>query len=168
MHGWADDPTKGWIAWLVKELTNQGIAASAPFMRQSKNSQLDDWVALLRRETSRLDAQTVVVGHSLGCAVVLGLLDEMKPTTTIAGLVLVAGAIGKRQFDLAKIRQMARERICIVSDNDRIVPPKLTKAMAKQLDARVVVDPGHGHFLGLKSCDKLPSAKLAVLECFPP
>ncbi len=130
----------------------------------------------LRSAIGQPDPGLVLVGHSLGCTMVLRAVSDWAPSVRIAGIVLVAGMVELKGWkppalfvpplDYAKIQQIATKRICIYSDDDERVKPELTKAMAKLLNAEEILDPGKGHFAGLHGCSELPSALQAVLSCY--
>ncbi len=175
-HGWADDPTKGWIGWLVQELQSQGIEALAPAFPDPRRPDVTEWLKFLVQTVGKPDPELVLVGHSLGCPLILRFLSDQPAGTKVAGLVLVAGMADNPHqhlsplydppLDFAKINLMSECRICIYSDDDTSVDPDRTKSLAKKLDAKLVLDPGKGHFSGPKGCDRLPSVLEAVRDCF--
>lgn len=173
-HGWADDPTRGWINWLVNELREQGIQAAAPQFPDPKKPVIKDWLKTFSDAVSILDDELVLVGHSLGCLIVLKYLSDLKPDTKIAGIVLVAGmptTDSWRPPDLypiayERINTLAQHRICIYSDDDDKVEPARTKELAKLLSAELILDSGKGHFAGIHGCSELPSALQAIHNCY--
>jgi predicted alpha/beta hydrolase family esterase len=173
-HGWADDPTKGWIHWLAKELEAQGINAVAPQFPDAKRPDPKVWLAELSQVIGKSGEGSVLVGHSLGCLVVLKYLSDLDPTSRIAGIVLVGGMKdtngwkpeGLYPIDYEKTISMASKRICIYSNDDDKVEPERTKELAKLLEAELVLDQNKGHFAGLHGCDQLPSALKAVQSCY--
>lgn len=175
-HGWADDPTKGWLGWIQGELSKEGIKASAPQFPNPKTPETPDWMQTFRAAIGEPDDELVLVGHSLGCLVVLRYLSDLDPSVRVAGIVLVAGMADIPQWhpnelfepplDFKKIQQIAKKRICIYSDDDDKVLPERSKELAKLIDAELVLDAGKGHFAGYFGCSELPSALEAVKSCF--
>lgn len=167
VHGWADDPSKGWISWLVRELTTQGIHAVAPPMPNPKKPNIEAWVEEVAKVVGGLDENTILVGHSLGVYVLLRYLDACTGSGKLAKLILVAGFAGherqeqgKRalpEVDFAKIRQRAERIYSIYSDNDEVLPPEWSERLGRELGATNILDPGKGHFAGLHGCEELPS-----------
>lgn len=175
-HGWADDPSKGWIGWLTQQLNEQKIQATAPLFDNPRRPDAGAWMQTFRQAVGQPDEGLVLVGHSLGTIVIQRFLSDLAPTVRIAGIVLVAGMAEIPQWpdsiffrpplDFAKIQQIAAKRICIYSDDDDKVTPDRTKRLAELLDAQLIADNGKGHFAGLHDCQELPSALQAVLSCY--
>src|SRR5687767_7920472 len=100
VHGWADDPSQGWIAWLVKQLQEHGVEAVAPAFPDPEKPSTTEWVKVLAEKIGQPDEQTVLVGHSLGVYVVMRYLSEPGPP--LAGAVLVAGGMPTHRPELLK------------------------------------------------------------------
>lgn len=174
VHGWADDPSKGWISWLVRELTAQGIHTIAPPMPNPKKPNIEAWVEEVVKVVGGLDENTILVGHSLGVYVLLRYLDVCTGSGKLAKLILVAGFAGherqeqgKRalpEVDFAKIRQRAERIYSIYSDNDEVLPSEWSLQLGKVLGATNILDPGKGHFAGLHGCEELPSVRDIILS----
>jgi uncharacterized protein len=162
-------------------LSADGVEVVAPALPNPRHPDIKQWLKVLKASAGQLDEQTVLVGHSLGCALILRFLSDYQPTTRIAGLVLVAGAIYKARpgqpkhhsdplmnppLDLGKIIATCRRRIVIYSDNDRVVKPEWSKRLAQTIQAEAIEDTGKGHFSGPKGLDQLPSVLSAVTSCF--
>ncbi|HSX47914.1 MAG TPA: alpha/beta fold hydrolase [Candidatus Nanoarchaeia archaeon] len=168
-HGWADDPTQGWIAWLVKQLQANDIEVVAPAFPNPEKPSVEIWTNQLAGLICEADEQTVLVGHSLGVFLILRYLSE--PGAQVAGAVLVAGGLPTHRPELLKelnfesVIKRAAKRICIYSDDDRVVPPERSLELAKAINAETVLDSGKRHFSGLRGCNELPSALNAVLSC---
>jgi uncharacterized protein len=175
-HGWADDPTKGWIAWMVDQLKQLGIEAQAPQFPNPKKPDIKAWLQTFEAAIGQPDDQLVLVGHSLGCMLIIRYLSNLDPSVRIAGIVLVAGmadipqwrhpALFDPPLDFDKVRAIAQQRICIYSDDDDKVLPERTQELARKLEAELIADHGKGHFAGFHGCTELPSALAAVRECF--
>ncbi len=174
VHGWADDPSRGWISWLVRRLNAQGIVAIAPPMPDPKRPNIDEWVEEVARVVGEFDENTVLVGHSLGVYILLRYLDKYEGGGRLGKLILVAGfagherqSEGKRvlpEVDFAKIRQRAERIYSIYSDNDEVLPPEWSEQLGRELGATNILDPGKGHFAGLHGCEELPSVRDIILS----
>jgi uncharacterized protein len=169
-HGWADDPDQGWIAWLVKQAAARGIEAVAVKFPEPQKPSITQWTQLLREAVGVPDEQTVLVGHSLGCYLVLNYLSQEKGQ--VGGIVLVAGGLPKHRpellagLDMAAVKAKAMRRICIYSDDDRVVPLEASVELAEAIEAERVLDAGKRHFAGLRGVIELPSVLAAVLSCY--
>ena len=169
VHGWADDPTKGWISWLVRELEARGVEASAPQMPTPKEPKVNEWVAYLNTLVGQIDHQTVLVGHSLGVYVLLRYLDQYRPThgEKLGKLVLVAGFAGHERATQGKralpevgfkhIASKVEQIYSIYSDNDASISPDWSKQLGTDLGGTNILDPGKGHFAGYHGCETLDS-----------
>lgn len=167
VHGWADDPTRGWIAWLTRELCNRGIETIAPRMPDPKQPNIDAWIAEIARVVGAIDEHTVLVGHSLGSYVLLRYLDDYPDSGKIGKLILVAGFAGHEranqgktplpEVDFGRIKSRVASIYNVYSDNDEIIPHEWSEALGNSLSAENIVDSGKGHFAGLHGCDTLPS-----------
>ena len=175
-HGWADDPSHGWIDWLQRELSKREIQATAPRFPEPKRPDIPAWMRVFDETVGQPDKGLVLVGHSLGCLIILRYLSDLASGVKIAGIVLVAGMVETANWkppalfdpplDFEKVKTAVRKRICIYSDDDDKVLPERTKELAGLIDADLVLDPGKGHFAGLHGCTELPSALQAVLNCY--
>lgn len=161
---------------MQRELAAAGVEAAAPQFPDPKHPDIPAWLRVFDGAVGRPDDGLVLVGHSLGCLIVLRYLSDLETDVKIAGIVLVAGmvetagwrppALFDPPLDFDKIRATATRRICFYSDDDDKVLPERTKELAKLIDADLVLDSGKGHFAGLHGCTELPSALEAVSRCF--
>lgn len=171
-HGWADDPNVGWLNWLGEQLKQRGFEVSKPVFTEPdpKAFNLERWCQVMSEAVGAADEQTVLLGHSLGCYLVMQYLSSHD--VKVAGIVLVAGGLPTwrpelaAQLDLEAIPGRASRRICIYSDDDRVVVPERSQELAQAIKAEEVVDAGKRHFAGLKGLNELPSALEAVLSCY--
>lgn len=177
VHGWGDDVSQGWIAWLVTQLRTEGYDAVAPQFPRERLAKTDfhTWMNLLKVRLEPLQPGDIIVAHSMGVPMVLRYLSDYQGAPSIAGLICVAGVADHHvmrpnplfdpplKFD--KIIGMAKQRISIYSDNDRSVPRRYTDELAEKLQAVPILDSGKGHFSGLRGLTELPSALEAVHRC---
>ena len=166
VHGWNDDPTTGWFAWLRSELETAGYIVDAPHFEQTGSHRVERWMQQLAVAGRGLTPDSIVIAHSLGCWLSLRLLSELPADLQIAAAYFVAGFYdaprpdAKAFFDPEPnwpvIIDRVRRRVCIYSDDDHIVTPDRTRRLAHQLQAELVCVPGHGHFLGSRGMDQFP------------
>lgn len=177
VHGWADNPQVGWMNWLTAKLEAAGHEVIAPQFPETPLHQVDVPAILgqLQTRVGELRPSDVFVGHSMGVSLILRTLLNFPETMRVRGLVLVAGLASSSRYrpnalfdpplDFARIARMAERRIVIHSDDDPLVPPSQSQELGTLLQAEVRVDPGKGHFLGLRGLRELPSVLTAVLDC---
>jgi uncharacterized protein len=168
LHGYQASPDAHWFDWLTADLARDGVPAQVPALPSPHGPVLADWVAAARAAIGTPDEGTVVVGHSLGCITALHALSATPGDWRLGGLVLAAGFdTGPRAVpevaeftltspDHARVVAGTRHRHVIGSDDDPVVEPALTRALAERLDATFDVVPGGGHLLGKDGFTTLP------------
>lgn len=167
IHGWQDQPNRGWMAWLNKECVNLGYEFVAPLMPSPKVPVIADWVRVASKAITSINNQTILVGHSLGTNILLRFLAEYqgKPEDKARALILVSGFLqpGRKEAEalfnpLPNVEQ-AKSRVeniySIYSDNDKTVLTSKSIELANLLGGSQLCLPGYGHFL-TKYIDKIP------------
>ena len=160
IHGAYGNPSENWMPWLKKELGKMGCAVFAPKFPTPENQSLESWLEVFSNYERRLDGDSIVVGHSLGVAFLLNVLEKMEKEP-IKAAFFVAGFTGAlndprfdminktftdRRFDWKEIRKHCRKFFVFSSDNDPYVPPLKGKELAKNLGAEMIVVKNAGHF----------------------
>jgi len=166
IHGWADNPTRGWISWLVQELANLHYLAIAPKMPNPIRPNLKRWITKLNQIIGDNLTDTILVGHSLGCFVLLRFLEQKNLTGKLDKLILVSGFIQPKNSayqkyflpepDFNLIQSRAKQIYGLYSNNDNLVLPSQTKQLANKLSAKLLLDKDKGHFLASHGINKLP------------
>lgn len=167
VHGWADDPARGWMGWLTQELRASDVEVTAPRMPDPKQPNVDAWIEEVSKAVGTIDDHTILVGHSLGTYVLLRYLDAYTEPERAGKLILVAGFGGHERAQQGKqalpevnfegVKGRVEHIYSVYSDNDEIIPPAWSRELGVLLGAENVVDPGKGHFAGLHGCNTLPS-----------
>ena len=174
VHGWLDNPTMGWLGWIGDEMRKRDLEVLAPVFKPTLvASDVPPLYAQLKREVGRLRPDDVILAHSMGTALTLRFLSNYEPEIQFKGVVMVAGMsdfplmrpniLFDPPLNFEKVIRMAKRRIVISSDNDRIVPPYYTARLALDIHAEARLDPGKGHFTGLRKHSRhVPSILDAV------
>ena len=77
LHGAHGGPDTNWFPWLHAELENQGVEVVRPRFPTPQDQSLEAWFeAYDRAVASLLPAPTILVGHSLGAAMALRLVER--------------------------------------------------------------------------------------------
>jgi hypothetical protein len=126
-HGSGSTPNDVWYPWLKKELEGKGYKVSAPVLTNDETAPLDKWLPMALKEN--YDSDTVLIGHSAGCPLILSVLENINAKVSKA--ILVAGFIAplkantdgynpilQKIYDWEKIKSHAEEFIFINSTND--------------------------------------------------
>jgi predicted alpha/beta hydrolase family esterase len=174
IHGWADDPTTGWIYWLVNKLNHLGYQAVAPKMPNPQWPNQTLWLEKLNQTIGNNLDDTILVGHSLGCFVLMRYLEQNNLKGKLDKLILVAGFLQpkdetyKKYFqpipDLKKISKKVKQIYCIYSDNDQSVDPEQTLELSKGLTANLILDKDKKHFAAKQGIIKLPSVFNLIIK----
>ncbi len=154
-HGMGATPNSFWIPWLKAELEKKEYAVNVPQLPQADAPDLKVQLPFAL-ENCTFDSETVLIGHSAGCPLILSLLEGIN--VTVKKVIFIAGfctPLGNDTFDpiiqefynWKKIHARANEFIFINSDNDPWgCDVKQGKLMRKQLGGRLIVAKGEGHF----------------------
>lgn len=160
IHGAYGNPSVNWIPWLKKELGGMGCGVFLPKFPTPENQSLESWLRVFLEYDRNLDEDSIVIGHSLGVAFLLNVLERMeekqiKTAFFVAGFTgalndpkfdMINKTFADRRFDWKKIRKHCRKFFVFSSDNDPYVPPLKGKELAENLGAEMIVVKGAGHF----------------------
>ena len=163
IHGYTASAEKHWFPWLEKELTKIGIDCIRLNMPDSDNPHCDKWLTYLENNI-RIDENTIVVGHSLGCIALLNFLAKNyeKPL----GAIFVSGFYQPISTlpELTPFSNlyailppcMPFKSYVIASLDDRIVPHTYSDELAKHLKTDYIRLPTGGHFLDREGITEFP------------
>jgi len=158
IHGTGGNPEINWFPWLKKELEKLGCKVLVPEFPTPENQSLESWMSVFEKYRKYLDENSVVVGHSLGSAFLLSVLESLD--MPIKASFFVSGFIGflnnpdfdglnktfvDKPFDWKKIRKNCKRFYVLNSDNDPYVPLEKGKILAKNLEAELTVLKNAGH-----------------------
>ncbi|WP_225729160.1 MULTISPECIES: alpha/beta hydrolase [unclassified Nocardia] len=174
VHGYNAGVTEHWFPWLAKQLRDQGHQVEVVELPTPSEPKRDEWEAVLAKTIGAVDANTLIVAHSLGTITALRHLASLESGWTLGGLVSVSGFTGGLEvlpeledymaegIDVRPLVPHINARTMIHSDNDSIVPPSASIALGKELAADLIEIPGGGHFLGDEGFTELPEVLAAV------
>src|SRR5689334_3687069 len=135
IHGAFGKPDENWFPWLASQIQRFGQEAIVPAFPTPENQNPNSWRKVFDDQIGELDQNMILVGHSLGPAFILRLLEDAR--TPVLGTYLVSGflgAIGQPAFDPInapffispfswdRIRSNAGVIRVYNSDNDPYVP----------------------------------------------
>jgi uncharacterized protein len=159
IHGTKGNSKENWIPWLVEEFNYLNIKSVVPDFPTPENQNLENWLAVFEKTKTNLDENSIVIGHSLGVAFLLSVLERQEKT--IAGAYFISGFTGvlqnpefdnlnrtfvEKDFDWQKIKKQCSKFRIIHSDNDPYVPLVMAKELADNLKSELIVVPDAGHF----------------------
>ena len=179
VHGFEGDPHGNWFDWLAQQARAAGLAATQLRMPNPAQPVAAHWQQTLDAAVGTPDADTFLVGHSLGCISLLHFLSRRTPAQ-LGGLVLAAGFarvlprlpqldayIQHSRPDYTALAQIAMPVHCVISRNDTHVPPALSEQMAQALHGRISWLNNGGHLMAEDSFTELPVVWAALQAMLP-
>ena len=178
VHCWEGNPDYCWYPSVKADLEKQGFQVNVPAMPETAMPKQSLWVPRLKELIGRSDADTFLVGHSIGCAAIMRYLEQLGDGQEVGGVVFVAGFTDDLGFpeihnffetplNFSKIRSSSRGFIAIHSDNDPFVDLHYSEVLNEQLGAEIVLKSGKKHFSGPvdneESCVELREVVEAVV-----
>ncbi len=157
-HGTAGYPGENWFPWLKKELESSGCNVIIPQFPTPEGQTLGNWFEVFEQYKQDYGPETILIGHSLGGAFLLRVLERYN--VKIKAAFLVAAPIGilplknyetdkpfiGHQFDWEKIRKNSGKFFVFHSDNDPFVSLGNGQELAKRLGTELIFIPKAGHF----------------------
>ncbi len=159
IHGTESNPDEHWFPWLRKELEKLKIEVIAPRFPTPKGQNFDEWTKVIQPHIRKIDRDTILIGHSVGVAFLLGIVEKfnLKPKA----LFSVAGFVGslwdekydplcetfaQRNFNWEKLEKSFGKVFVYQSDDDDILPMEKAFDLAYKLNGEQVQITGFGHF----------------------
>lgn len=171
VHGSFGHPQENWFPWLAAELRRCGQRVLVPAFPTPKGQHLTTWRAAFAEQVGPVDPRTILIGHSLGPALILRLLEEAPEP--VLGTFLVSafvGAVGHPVFDPLnasffekplewdRIRANAGMVHVYHGENDPYIALERSRDLAHHLQAPLTIVPRGGHLntlAGFAKFDKL-------------
>jgi predicted alpha/beta hydrolase family esterase len=179
LHGAHGGPDTNWFPWLQTRLEAEGVEVLRPRFPTPDGQSLSAWIEAYDRAVGALPfAPTVLVGHSLGAAFALRLVERAE--APVAGVFLAAGFVGAlglpdydtinhsffaAPFDWPAIRaRKGRVCRCWAGDDDPYVPLARSQVMATCLDAPLDIVSGGGHLNSETGFTTFPEMRDAIVS----
>jgi len=157
IHGSFGHPDENWFSWLKEELEKLDCQVFVPQFPVSSEQSLGSWLETFKTYKKHLSKDTIFVGHSLGPAFILSILEKIDQPVQAA--FFVSGFLGKinnplydranesfmKKFDWQKIKQNCGKFYMFHSDNDPYVKLKKAEELAKYLGIEIILIKGGGH-----------------------
>lgn len=159
IHGTNGNSKENWFPWLKTELEKINIEAIVPDFPTGEAQSLESWLKAFRPYIGMIGEDTVFIGHSLGPAFILSVLEQID--TRIRAAFLVAPFVTKlgieqfdklnktfveNEFDWDRIRTNCADFTVYASDNDPYVSVERSKFVADRTGAKFKVVHEAGHF----------------------
>ncbi len=137
-------------------LESKGYSVWWPSLPNTHKPELNDSIYFLENNAPPFDEETIMIGHSSACPLLLSFMQYMK--VQIKQVILVAGYYDKFEdndvanlmleptYDWASIQEASDEIIMINSDNDPWdCTDQKARASALRLGAPLILTSGQGH-----------------------
>ena len=158
IHGTGGNPNGNWFPWLKSELEKSDCRVFVPKFPTPENQSLENWLNVFKDYEQYLDENSIVIGHSLGPAFLLSVLENLnRPIKAAFFVVGFTGLLNNpdfdelnesfvtKSFDWAKIKNNCKRFYVIFSDNDPYVPLEKGKSLAENLGTELIVLKNAGH-----------------------
>lgn len=154
LHGHGGTPESFWLPWLALKLREKGYEVWVPQLPNTDNPSIEEQLQYVLKDGT-FNEETLLVGHSSGCALILGVLDGIQ--TKVDQAILVAGFASQlrddeesarqvRPFNWGNIRSHIRDIIFVNSDNDPWgADDKKGREMLDHLGGTQIILHGEGH-----------------------
>lgn len=162
IHGTGASSKSNWFPWLKTELKKLDLEVFAPDFPIGKRQNLGNWLAAFDKYINLIDEKTVMIGHSLGPAFIMDVLERLD--VRIATSFLVApfakpisvkgfeetekanSTFVDKSFDWERIKKNCSKFYVYASDNDPFIPLEECKRIARNTDAVFRLVHGAKHF----------------------
>lgn len=153
LHGRGETPKSFWIPYAKKELKKKGYKVWTP--RLPNNDDPDIKISLqFVLNNGVFTEETILIGRSAGCPLILSILESLniqtKQAILVAGFITpllgAANKILQSTYNWEKIRHNVKEIIFINSDNDPWgCDDKQGRLMLDHLGGILIIPKGEGH-----------------------
>lgn len=163
---------KHWIPWIKKELSDKGIKTETPLMPNPWAPSYDAFKSEF--EKYPITNNTVLIGHSCGCAFLVRWLGETKKE--IKKLILVApwkipdeNDLSRKAFYIYPIDENIKTRIkdivMFTADDEEEDGKKSLQIFHESLGGKIINLKGRGHYtLGDMKTDKFPELLQEIIN----
>jgi predicted alpha/beta hydrolase family esterase len=159
IHGFNASPETNFHPWLRDELRDRGFDVVVPALGLRSDQELDLSAIIeeMKKQIGDIDANDILLGHSLGALLVLQYLQAVEMTETPRAVVLVAAPWKVSKPELRRLFMAdldadvtmwkAREFAVVHSKDDTLVPIEHGRKLAESLKARFIERDGDDHYM---------------------
>jgi len=156
IHGTYGNSDENWFPWLKEQLEKERYQVFIPKFPTPEEQSLDNWKKVLN-EYPDIDNNTILIGHSLGPAFILDILEKNKAKAAffVSGFIglldnekfdVINRSFTDRNFNWEAIKENCPKFVMFHSNNDPYVPLKKAEELAQLLGIGVNVISDAGHF----------------------
>lgn len=165
LHGIGGNPTLNWYQYIARKAREKGYTSYIPQLPSSNKPNLDLTYEYIVKEFT-LDKETLLIGHSSGASLALGILQKFPKDTVIKRTILVSGFIDPyltpklhtyiprsdynqlfpEKWEWEKIRRTSGDFIIFYSPSDPFVQSRHSETMREKLHGKLIFIPDALHF----------------------
>lgn len=150
LHGTGSTPQSYWHPYIKENLEQKDFEVIVPELPNTDNPDIKITLPFVL-ETQNFDENTILIGHSSGCPLILSILENID--VQIKKAILVAGFCDtlnspslQKSYDFNKIKNNCKEFIFINSDNDPWGCDDVQgRKMLEKLGGDLIIRKGEGH-----------------------
>jgi len=155
LHGTGSSPDSYWHPYLKTKLEELGHEVQIPRLPYTDIPKLEEQLPYVL-DNYQLDTDTILIGHSSGVPLILGILEEIN--TSICQTIMVSGffkaletnpnskLILKKNYNWNRIKKNCKKLIILNSDNDPWgCDEKMGKELSVLVDEKFIFMKGQGH-----------------------
>ncbi len=155
LHGTGGSDTDYfWFEDTKKFLEANGFTVWWPLLPNTNKPKLEETKHFVEENMPKTDDDTIIIGHSSACPLILHMLEKM--TLSVKQVILVAGyyqniadesnSMLPENFNWEQIKNKAHEFVLINSDNDPWgCNDRQARPVAEKLGAKFIFAEGQGH-----------------------
>lgn len=165
LHGSYGNPDKNWYHYIKKHAEQKGFNVVIPQLPHTDNPSLEETYQFIINQ-GVINSETVLIGHSSGATLILGLLQKLPKDVIVSKSILVAGLVDSKltdelfkvvpkahynklfpkQWDWEKIKKNCHQFIIFHAPNDPYVQMRHAKELKEKLNGDLIVIPNGSHF----------------------
>lgn len=175
-HGLGGSPQANWFPWLKAELEAAGLEVIVPAFPNPDAPTLQAWMDHFVQYEHLVNDESIIIGHSLGGAFALRLLERRD--TPIRAAFLVASVYGPMGNELdprvstfnaplyawSKIHRAAKEFHIIHSNDDPRIPLQQAEKAAARTGTHVEMIEGGKHLNAAAGFTEFPYLRAVIVR----
>lgn len=158
VHGSNGSPEENWSPYLKLHLASEAIHTTALQLPIGENQNLQSWKRSFNQHISQIDPETILIGHSLGCAFILSILSDKE--IKVNSIILVSpfnhlldikefdeviDTFVEQDFNWQNLKTKYKTGYIFHGDNDPYVPLWMAQEIAEKLEIPIKVIANGGH-----------------------
>lgn len=158
VHGYKSSPKGNFLPWLERELRARDFDVVIPELPNPEEPDRDAWNEALVKACAPLKETDIIVGHSLGGAAALRMLEAAEARSTPHAMVMISTpwmikdekfrGFFMSELDFEVLMWRASKFVVIHAKNDPIIPVDHAKRYASVFHAKLITPETGEHFQG--------------------